>query len=81
MTVLWKCNLDPNTNGRTNAVYILKENIKKNSDIVQYKGCWHPRWNSEIYILCKDINFLDDIKIRRRGWAVPILRLEDERIR
>jgi hypothetical protein len=48
--------------------------------MVKYKGCWHPRWYSKIYNLCKDINVADDTKIRRLGWAGPILRLEDERI-
>jgi len=49
--------------------------------MVKYKGCWYRRWNSEIYNLCKYINVVDDIKIRRLGRAGLILRLEDERIR
>jgi hypothetical protein len=48
--------------------------------MVKYKGHWHPRWNNKIYNLCKDINVVDDIKIRRLGRVGPILRLEDERI-
>jgi hypothetical protein len=32
---------------------------------IQEKGRWRPRWNSEIYSLCKDVNIVYDIKIRR----------------
>jgi len=28
---------------------------------------WRCRWNSEIYGLYKDLNIVDDIKIRRLG--------------
>ena len=48
--------------------------------MAQYKGCWHPVWNGEIYNLYKGINIVDDIKIRRLGWAGHIVRMEDERI-
>jgi len=34
---------------------------------LQYKGRWRLRWNSETYILYKDLNIVDDIKIRRIG--------------
>ena len=38
---------------------------------------WHPRWNSEICSVCKDLNIVDDIKIKRAG---HITRMEEERI-
>ena len=44
---------------------------------IQDKKCWHPRWNSEVYNLYKDLNILDDIKIRRLGWASDFVRMED----
>jgi len=47
---------------------------------IQDKGCWHPMWNDEVYNLYKDLNIVDDIKIRRQGWAGHIVRMEDERI-
>ena len=37
-------------------------------------------WNGEIYNLYKDLNIMDNIKIRRLGWAGCIVRMEDERI-
>ena len=39
---------------------------------IQKKGHWHPRWNSEIYSLYKDLNIMDDIKTRRLGWVSHI---------
>jgi hypothetical protein len=33
-------------------------------------------WNSEIYNLCRDLNIVDDIKIRGLGWAGHIVRCE-----
>ena len=44
------------------------------------KGSWRPRWNSETYNLCKDLKFMDDMKIRRLGCARRVVRMEDERI-
>jgi hypothetical protein len=72
--VLRKCNLDPNINDKAYATCILEENIKKN--------IWPNtrEWNSEIYILYKYLNIMDDIKIRRLGWAGHIIRTENERI-
>jgi hypothetical protein len=29
------------------------------------KGCWHSRWNNELYSLYKEPNIVEDIKIRR----------------
>ena len=43
-------------------------------------GRWRPRWNSELYTLYKDLNIVEDIKIRRLGWAGHIMRMEEERI-
>jgi hypothetical protein len=47
---------------------------------IQDEGYWHPRWNSEIYNLYKDPNIMDDIKIRKLGWAGHIMGMEDLRI-
>jgi hypothetical protein len=46
---------------------------------IQEKGVWHPRWNSKIYNLYKDLDIMDDINIGRLGWAGHI-RMEDERV-
>jgi len=46
----------------------------------QEGGCWHPRWNNELYSLCKELNIVEDIKIRRLEWAGHIIRMEEERI-
>ena len=63
--------------GRTNAMHIWKGNIRRIYGPTQYKGHWHPRWNSEIYNLYKDLNIVDNIKIRRLGWAGHIIRMEN----
>jgi hypothetical protein len=34
---------------------------------IQYKGRCRIRWNIETYILYKDLNIVDDVKIRRIG--------------
>jgi len=47
---------------------------------IQDKQCWRPQWNSEVYNLYKDLNILDDIKIRRLGRAGHFVRVEDEKI-
>jgi hypothetical protein len=36
---------------------------------------WRCRWNSKIYRLYKDLNIVDDIKIRRLRWG-PVASLE-----
>jgi hypothetical protein len=46
----------------------------------QEKGCWRPRWNNEIYSLYNEPNIVEDIKIRRLGWAGHIIRMEEETI-
>jgi len=46
----------------------------------QEGGRWHPRWNSELYGLYNEPNIVEDIKIRRLGWAGHMIRMEEERI-
>jgi hypothetical protein len=48
--------------------------------LIQEGGCWRPRWNSQIYSLCKEPNIVEDIKIWRLGWAGHIIRINEERI-
>jgi hypothetical protein len=31
---------------------------------IQEKGHWHPRWNTEMCSLYKDLNIVDDIDIK-----------------
>jgi hypothetical protein len=78
--VLWKCNLGPNINGRTNATHTWKRYIRIIYGLIQYKGRWHSRWNSEIHNLYKNLNIVDNIKIRRPGWVGHSIRMEDDRI-
>jgi hypothetical protein len=44
------------------------------------RGCWHPRWNNELYSLYKEPNIVEDIKIRRLEWTGHIMKMEEERI-
>jgi hypothetical protein len=46
----------------------------------QEEGLWRPQWNNELYSLYNDLNIMEDIKIRRLGWAGHIKRMEEERI-
>jgi hypothetical protein len=46
----------------------------------QEGGCWRPRWNNELYSLYKELNIVEDIKIRSLEWAGHIMRMEEERI-
>jgi hypothetical protein len=46
--------------------------------MAQHKRC--PRWNNELYRLYNDLNIVEDIKIRRLGWAGHIIRTEEGRI-
>jgi len=46
----------------------------------QEGGRWRTRWNSELYILYKEPNIVEDIKIGRLGWAGHLIRMEEERI-
>jgi len=41
---------------------------------------WRPRWNNELYTLYNDLIIVEDMKIRRLGWAGHIIRMEEERI-
>ena len=75
--MLWKCNLNPNTNDRTHAICIEKK-MSRTLGPIHEKGHWLSWWNSEIYSLYKDLNIVDDIKIRRLGGADHIM--EEERI-
>ena len=43
-------------------------------------GRWRPRWNSELYSLYNEPNIVEDIKIKRLGWAGHIGRMEEERV-
>jgi hypothetical protein len=47
---------------------------------IQKRGHWCPRWNNEFYSLHNEPNIVEDIKIRRLGWAGHIIRMEEERI-
>jgi hypothetical protein len=78
--MLWKCNLDPDANSRADAEYIQKEKLLRIYGPTQEGGCWCPRWNNELYSLYNEPNIVEDIKIRRLGWAGHIIRMEGERI-
>jgi hypothetical protein len=41
---------------------------------VQEVEFWRPRWNNKLYRLYKESNIVDDVKIRRLGWAGHIIR-------
>jgi hypothetical protein len=43
----------------------------------QEGGCWGPKWNNELYSLYKEPNIVEDIKVRRLGWAGHIIRMEE----
>jgi hypothetical protein len=60
-----------------------KKNFRKNiwPNTKKKKGHWRPRSNSEIYEFYKDLNIVDDVKIRRLVWASHIIRIEEERIK
>ena len=47
---------------------------------IQDKGRWRPGWNSETFNMYKDLQIVDDMKIRRLGWARHVVRMADERI-
>jgi uncharacterized Rossmann fold enzyme len=47
---------------------------------MQEGGCWRPKWNNELYSLYKELNFVEDVKIRRLEWAGHIIRMEEETI-
>jgi hypothetical protein len=72
----------PNTDDRTNVSDIRKENIATDTIYgpTQEEGHWHHRWNNELYRLYNDLNIVEDIRIRRLGWAGHIMRMEEGRI-
>jgi hypothetical protein len=41
---------------------------------------WRSNYNTEIYDLCKDIDTLNDVKLRRLQWAGRVIRMPEERI-
>ena len=43
--------------------------LRRIYDPIQDKGRRRPKWYSDICILYKDLNIVDDNKIRRQGWA------------
>jgi hypothetical protein len=57
-----------------------KKILKRIYDPIQDKGRWHSSWNSEIYNFYKDLNIVDNIKIRKLGWVGHIIRMKDGRI-
>jgi len=66
----------------TNVTCIWKEILRRIYGQIQEKIHWDPRWNSEMYtcIIHNYINIVDDIRIRKLGWAGCVIRMEDERI-
>ena len=46
---------------------------------IQDKVRWLPRWNSDICNSYKYLNIVENIKIRRLGWACHIIRVENGR--
>jgi hypothetical protein len=43
-------------------------------------GQWRCRHNTEIYELYKDIDIVNDVKLRRLQWAGHVIRMSEERI-
>jgi hypothetical protein len=54
--------------------------LRRICGLIQEGGSWRPRWNIELYSLYKEPNIVEDIKVRRLGWAGHIIRMEEERI-
>jgi len=50
-------------------IKLITDKSRKIHGPIQEKGCWHHRWNSEIYSLHKDLSIVDDTVIRTLGWA------------
>jgi hypothetical protein len=78
--MLWKRNLDLDTNSRADAKHVRKEDMAKNIWPNTRGGRWRPSWNNELYSLYNDPNIVEDIKIRRLGWEGHIIRMVEERI-
>jgi len=47
---------------------------------IQDKGLWRPSLNNAMCNLYKDLNAVDEIKIRRLGWVGHVVRMYAERI-
>ena len=43
-------------------------------------GRWRLKWNKELYDIYKDLNLVEDIKIKRLRWAGHVIRIEEERV-
>jgi len=41
-------------------------------------GCWHPRWNNELYSLYNEPNIVEGIKIRILEWVGHVIWMEEE---
>jgi hypothetical protein len=54
--------------------------LRRIYDPTQEAGRWRPRWNNEFYSLYNEPNIVEDIKIRRLGWAGHSIRMEEERM-
>jgi hypothetical protein len=67
-------------NSKADAKHARKENTAKNIWPNKRGGRWRPRWNNELYTLYNESNIVEDIKVRRLGWAGHIIRKEEERI-
>jgi hypothetical protein len=50
-------------------IKLIADKSRRIHGTVEGKGCWHHRWNNEIYGLNKNQSIVDDIKIRTLGWA------------
>jgi len=58
----------------------VKHILRRIYDLTQERGCWAPRWNSELDGLYNEPDTVEDIKIRRLEWAGHIIRMDEERI-
>jgi hypothetical protein len=47
---------------------------------IQEGGRRRPRWNNELCTLYNYLSIVEDIKIRRLGWAGHVIRMEEERV-
>jgi hypothetical protein len=62
---------------RINEILTIKGHDIEVARSFKYLG---TRCNSEIYDLYKDMNIVDDIQIRRRGWAGCIIRMGSKKL-
>lgn len=61
-------------------LYAFQRKILRIHHSVQEQGNWQLSWDSKIYSLYKDLNIIDDIKIKQLEWAGLIMGMEEERI-